>query len=185
MKFLKYLLGIVVFLLVGFLTMGLLTPEVAYDCEIVVEKPLAECWAVSQDPDKMSEWLIGYQKMEEVSGTPGTVGAVSDIYFNHDGQEMVIRETITEIVAEESVSMTFTSDFMNMDYTLRMESVDGNTKMSSSTTATGNGFISKSIMALVASSMKGQEETNLGMLKQSIENNAKDYFPVEDSLTEE
>lgn len=182
MKFLKYLLGLVVFLLLGFFTMGLLTPDVSYDCEIVVDKPLTESWAVSQDPDKMSEWLVGYQKMEPVSGTPGTVGAVSDIYFNHDGQEMVIRETITEIVADESISMTFTSDFMDMDYTLRMESIDGKTNISSNTTAVGNGLFSKSIMALVGSSMITQEETNLSYLKVCIESNTKDYFPVEESL---
>jgi uncharacterized protein YndB with AHSA1/START domain len=182
MKFLKYLLGFVVFLLVGFFTMGLLTAEVSYDCDIVVDKPLAECWAVSQDPDKISEWLMGFEKMEHISGTPGTVGAVSDIYFNHDGQEMVIRETITEIVADESISMTFTSDFMDMDYTLSMASVDGKTKISSNTTAVGNGLFSKSIMALVGSSMITQEETNLSYLKACIESNSKDYFPVEESL---
>lgn len=184
MKFFKYLLGIIAFLLIGFLAMGFFTPEVSYDCDIVVDKPLEESWAVSQDPEKIGEWLSGFQKIEHISGTPGTVGAVSDFYFSTDGQEMVIRETINEIVANESVSMFFTTEFMNMDYTLNMASIDGKTKISSSTTTTGNSLISKSIMALVASSIKAQEETNLDLLKKTIENNSKDYFPVEEILTE-
>lgn len=184
MKYLKYTLGIIAILVIGFFLMGLVKPELSYECEILVEKPLAESWAVSQDEEKMSEWLIGFQKIEPVSGTPSTVGAVSDIYFNTDGEEMTIRETITEIVSDESISMFFTSDFMNMDYKLTMTPVDGKTKISSSTTAMGNGMFSKSIMALMGGSVKAQEETNLSHLKKTIEQNTKNYFPTNDDIIE-
>ncbi len=175
MKILKYILGILAILIIGFFLLGVIKSEQSYDCEIMVDKPLAESWAVSQDASKMSEWLEGFQKFEHVSGTPNTVGAVSDVHFITDGQEMTIRETITEIVPDKSVSMTFTSDFMEMDYTLAMESVDGKTKISSSTKAIGNGAVSKSIMALMSSALKVQEETNLASLKKTIEENSKNY----------
>lgn len=177
MKYLKYILGILAILIIGFFLLGLIKPELSYDCEIIVDKPLAESWAVTQDEEKMSEWLNGFQKIEHVSGTPETVGAVSDVYFVTDGQEMTIRETITAIAPNESISMTFTSDFMDMDYKLNMNSIDGKTKISSSTNAKGNGMFSKSIMALIGSSIKAQEETNLANLKRTIENNTKNYFP--------
>jgi carbon monoxide dehydrogenase subunit G len=179
MKYLKYILGILVILIIGFFLLGVFKAEVSYDCEIMVDKPLAESWAVSQDEEKMSDWLKGFQKVEPVSGTPGTVGAVADVYFITDGQEMIIRETITEIVPDESISMSFTSDFMNMDYKLVMTPVDGKTKLSSSTTAIGNGMVSKSLMALMGSSIKAQEETNLANLKNTIEANSKSYSPTE------
>lgn len=178
MKYLKYILGIVAILVIGFFLLGVIKSEIAYDCEIIVDKPLAESWAVSQDEQKMSDWLEGFQKFEHVSGTPNEVGAVSDVYFITDGQEMTIRETITDIVPDESVSMSFESDFMDMDYKLAMEAVDGKTKISSSTKAIGNGVVSKSIMALMSSSIKAQEETNLKSLKKTIEANVKNYFPV-------
>lgn len=179
MKYLKYILGILAILIIGFFLLGVIKSELAYECEILVDKPLAESWAVSQDEEKLSQWLEGLQKIEHVSGTPGTVGAVSDVYFIDNGQEMVIRETITDIGPDESVSMTFTSDFMDMDYNLAMKSVDGKTKISSNTTATGNGMISKSIMALMANSIKAQEETNLMSLKKTIEANSKNYGTVQ------
>lgn len=179
MKYLKYILGILAVLVIGFFLLGLIKPELSYECEIMVDKSLRESWAVSQDQEKMSEWLDGFQKTEHVSGSPGTVGAVSDVYFITDGEEMTIRETITDIVPDESISMSFTSDFMDMDYKLTMKSVDGKTKISSNTTAIGNGVVSKSIMALMGSSIKAQEETNLTSLKNTIENNVKNYFPIE------
>lgn len=179
MKYLKYILGLIAILIIGFFLLGLIKPELSYDCEIMVDKPLAESWAVSQDEEKLADWLDGFQKVEQISGTPGTVGAISDVYFITDGQEMTIRETITTIVPDESVSMLFTSDFMDMDYKLTMKSVDGKTKINSSTICKGNGLISKSIITLVGSSIKTQEETNLSNLKSTIEQNSKDYFPTE------
>lgn len=176
MKYLKYILGLIAILVIGFFLMGIIKPELSYDCEIIVDKPAAESWALVQDEERMSEWLPGFQKIEHLSGTPGTVGAVSLVYFDNDGQQMSIRETITEIVPDKSISMTFEDDFMNMDYKMSLTSIDGKTKINSSTTAVGNGTISKSIMALMGGSIKAQEDTNLVNLKKVIEQNTKDYF---------
>ena len=175
MKFLKYLLGIIAVLVVLFFLLGMIKSEVSYSNEIMVDKPLSESWAVSQDESKMKDWLEGLQKVEHVSGTPGKVGSVSDIYFINEGEEMVIRETITEIVPNESVAMTFTSDFMDMDYKLTMTSEDNKTKISSSTTCQGNGMVSKSLIAMMGGTMESQEQTNLNNLKKTIENNNTSY----------
>ena len=175
MKYLKYILGIIGILFLVFLALGLFKPEISYDCEIVVDKPIAEAWAVTQDEEKLSDWLPTIQKVEHISGTPGTVGAVSDVHFDNDGQMMTIRETITDLVPEQSISMTYTSDFMNMDYTLKMTADNGKTRINSSTTTEGNGLISKSMMVLIAGSIKAQEETNLANLKKTIESNVKEY----------
>ena len=78
MKYLKYILGIIAVLLIVFLALGLFKPELKYDCEITVDKPVAESWAVIQDEDKLSEWLEGLQKIDHISGTPGKVGAVKN-----------------------------------------------------------------------------------------------------------
>lgn len=175
MKYLKYILGILAILVIGFFLMGIINPELNYEFEIIVEKPAAESWAVVQDDERMSEWLPGFLKNEHISGTPGTVGAVSRVYFDNDGQQMSIKETITDIVPDESISMTFEDDFMNMDYQMSLSEIDGKTKINTSTTAVGNGMISKSIMALMGGSIKAQEETNLANLKRTIEQNTKDY----------
>lgn len=171
MKYLKYGLMAIAILIIGFFILGLIKPQVSYQCEIIVDKSLAESWTVSQDESKMAAWLEGFQRIDHVSGSPGTVGAVSDVYFITDGQEMVIRETIKEIIPNQSMSMSFASEFMDMEYRLAMEAIDGKTKISSTTAAVGNGIISKSIMALMSGSIKAQEETNLSKLKETIENN--------------
>lgn len=179
MKYLKYTIGIIAILAIVFLALGLIKPKITYECEITVEKPTTESWAVLQDQEKLSEWLPGFQKLEHISGTSGTAGAVSKVYFDNDGQSMAIKETITGIVPNESISMWYESDFMNMDYKLNITSVNGKTKINSSTIAEGNSIISKSIMALMGSSLKKQEETNLSNLKKTIEQNTKNYLQTE------
>ena len=175
MKYLKYILGTIAALIVSFLLIGIINPTVSYDCAIIVDKPLAESWNVMQDQDQMAKWLEGFQRVEHISGQPGTVGAVSNVHFVTDGQAMAIKETITAIQPNESMEMLFESDFMNMDYKLEMTSIDGKTKINSTTDAKGNGMLSKSIMALMGSALKEQEETNLTNLKNTIEANTKNY----------
>jgi len=175
MKFLKYTLIVIALLVAGFFLLGMVKSELTYDCEIIIDKPLAESWAVSQDDTKLKDWLEGFQKNEHISGTPGTVGAVSDIYFIQDGEEMSIRETIKEINPNKSISMLFEMDFMNIDYTMTMVNVDGNTKISSNSVVTGNGMFAKSFIALIGSTFSAQEDNNLNNLKQVIEKNSDSY----------
>lgn len=179
MKIIKYLLGGIALIIVVFLALGFLKPEISYDCEVWVEKPMKEAWAVTQDKTKLKDWLEGFQKVEHISGTPGTIGAVSNVYFNTDGQQMVIEETITGFVPNKSISMSFGSDFMNMDYQLSMSRQEGKTKISSSTIAVGNGMFSKSIMVLLSTSIRAEEEKNLSNLKRVIEENSYNYFETE------
>jgi len=176
MKYIKYILGIIAVLVIVFFLIGIIKPELTYEAEIEVDKPLTEAWAVSQDEGKMGDWLDGFQRIEHISGTPGTVGAVSDVYFVTEGQEMIIRETITDIVPEKSCSMKFSNEFMDMDYTIYMTPVNGKTKISSTTTVMGNGMVSRSMSALFSGTFKEQEQTNLANLKKTIESNSKDYM---------
>jgi carbon monoxide dehydrogenase subunit G len=176
MKYLKYAIGIIAILLIGFLALGFIKPNVNYECEILVDKNSNESWEVLQDVEKLPEWLQGFQKIEHISGTPGEVGAVSMVYFDYEGESMSIKETITNVVPNESISMLYESEFMNMEYKLSFTSINKTTKIITITTAEGNGIISKSILALMGSTLKHQEEENLINLKKAIEQNTKNYF---------
>src|SRR5690606_20776416 len=124
---------IIALLIIVFLAIGLIKPNVTYECEIMIEKSIEESWAVLQDTEKLPEWLPGFQKIEHISGTPGTKGAVSKVYFDNNGESMTIQETITDIAPSESISMKYESDFMDMDYKLTVTSVNGKTMINSST----------------------------------------------------
>jgi len=177
MKYLKYLLYLILALVIIFFGKGLLTPSVSYESEIVVNKPAAEAWAVMSDESQLSKWISGYIKSDLVSGTANTVGAVSNVYVEDQGQEMVMQETITGMTPNERMAMTFTMDFMDMDYELLFNEKDGKTTITSKSTTKGNGLFAKSIISFMPGSMKAQEDENMGKLKKVIEENTKNYFP--------
>lgn len=169
MKFLKYLLFAILALVIVFFVAGLLRPSITYYSEIEVDHPPAKCWEVMSDTTKLADWLTGYQRSELLSGTANTPGAVSNIYFNNNGQEMVIKETMKEIRPNELMAMDFETDFMNMEYKFMFEDMGGKTKISSETISRGNGVFARSMVAFLKGTMQGQEDENMAKLKAVIE----------------
>ena len=177
MKFLKYFVAVLVLLMILFIGKGLLTPSISYKSEVTVDKSVEETWAVMSDVTKLPDWIKGFKKSELVSGTANTVGAVSNIYIEEGGEEMIMQETITAIKPKEQLAMKFTMDFMDMDYEMLLKEKDGKTYIETETKTVGNGMIAKSIVSFMTSAMKTQEDENLNNLKQVIEANTKNYFP--------
>lgn len=178
MKYLKYILIVIVVLLLAFFGRGLMTPSISYDSEVTVNKSVEESWAVMSDQSRVTEWLKEIKRFEAVSGTPNTVGAVTNIYVENEGQEMVMQETITAIEEFEKIAMTFTMDFMDMNYEMVLEEIEDGTKIKSNSVVKGNGFFAKAMVAWMGGPMKEQEDHNLNNLKSVIENNTIDYFPL-------
>lgn len=178
MKILKFLLAIVLLLIVFFVGKGLLTPSIYYESEVVVNKPAKEAWAVMSDEVNLPKWIKGFKRTKHISGVENTVGAISHIYVDEGGQEMMMKETITDVKPYELMAMKFTMDFMNMDYEMHFNETNGKTTIKTKSTTKGNGIFSKSIISFMPSSMKAQEDENLGKLKKLIEENTKNYFPI-------
>ena len=179
MKYLKYLLGIIALLFVLFIGKGIISPTVTYDCEIVVDKPIQEAWAVMNDESKVAQWLKGMKKMEHISGEKGAVGAVTKYTFEQDGQESIILETMKTIRPNEQVAMDFImEDVMTMDYKMDLIEKNGKTHLKSSTIAEGEGMFMRSMISFMESSMQAQEDENMNNLKKLIEENTTDYFPA-------
>lgn len=178
MKFLKYILGIIVLLGILFIAKGFLTPTITYDSEIQVDKPVKEAWAVMNDESKVSQWLKGITDMEHVSGEKGSVGAVTKYTFLENGTESIIFETIKSINPNEHVAMDFEmKDVMNIDYKVNFVEKDGKTNINSTSTVTGLGMFMRSMVSFMKGTMQAQEDENLGNLKKLIEANTTNYFP--------
>jgi len=177
MKYLKYLLILIVVLVLVFIGKGFFTSSIAYKNEVVVNKPANESWAVMSDEANLPKWLKGFKKTELIKGTANTVGAVSKVFVEENGREMIMEETITAIKPNEHLAMTFTMDFMDMQYEIFFKENDGKTTINSKSTVSGNGILYKSMVSFMQGSMKEQEEENLKSLKKIIEENTKNYFP--------
>lgn len=176
MKYLKYIISIIFLLVLIFFGMGIYTTSVIYECEVTVDKTVKEAWAVMQDESKASDWILGYQKTEHISGTPRTKGAVSNVYVLDQGEETVMKETIMAIETNKLIAMSFAMDFMDMNYEMQLQENGNSTIIKTKSKIYGNGIFAKSIIAFMPKSMKAQEEENLNNLKKIIEANTKNYL---------
>lgn len=177
MKYLKYLLGLLILLTLIFFGRGLLTPSVSYESEIVVDKPLKEAWEVMQDESKIQEWLQEITEVKHVSGVKGTVGAVTEYTFMQAGQESKVLETIKSITPQKQITMNFEAPgAMDMAYQVDYQSEGDKTKIKSTTEVTGQGFAMKCLIPWIQGSMLSQEEQNMSNLQKLINENTTNYF---------
>ena len=178
MKILKYLIGILAFLIIGFILIGVIKPTISYGNEIEVNKPVQEAWAVMTDESKTKLWLTDLKSSELLSGKAGEVGAVSKIIMAPEGEdEMVITETITANKKNEHMGFAFDADVMKSNLDLYFFEKNGKIFIRSNAIATGKGMIWKSIFAISKSFMLESDLKIMNNLKKVIEENTTDYFP--------
>lgn len=63
--------------------------------EIVINRSRAEVWKLFDNVDNMKKWQPTLKKFELQNGTPGQVGAVSQLTYEENGREIVLIETIS------------------------------------------------------------------------------------------
>lgn len=171
MKTLKYLLMALLVLVGLFFGNGMVNSTVEYQNDVQVNATNLKTWYVMGDTSKMGLWLPGFKRLEHVSGRPQTVGAVSHIYFEENGEEGRIVETITDVALLRSLAMDFDTDYMKMKYEVSTSSDGEKTQIKSSSIVTSENFFFKSLFVLMPSMLQEQEQTNLVNLKKAIENN--------------
>ncbi|MCP4971366.1 MAG: hypothetical protein GY932_12340 [Arcobacter sp.] len=79
-----------------------------------------------------------------------------------------MEETVTAVTPNEHLAMSFTMDFMDMDYEMLLIEKDGKTTIKSKSTTSGNGILAKSMVSFMTSAMEAQEDENLNNLKTLI-----------------
>ena len=118
MKYLKYLLYLVLGLIVCLLLIGTFIKKVEYSSHVSVNKPLKEVWAVYQDEGKMRDWLEGFESIELVKGNRNDIGSEYIVKMNQEGQTFEIKETLKSYKEFENINFDFYNEMMLMNCSL-------------------------------------------------------------------
>ena len=138
---------------------------------VIINRPIKEVWAFFKNPDTLKLWLGGFQRFEQVSGTPGTVGAKAKHYFLEKGKDLVMDEEIIEVIPEKKFVGTLSSPMMVNTVTNYFNDLGNNqTEYSLSSDTQFKGFFWKQIGPLMKSEFKKRQENDLQRLKQVLEN---------------
>jgi uncharacterized protein YndB with AHSA1/START domain len=141
---------------------------------VIINKPIREVWDFFKNPDNLKLWLGRFQRFEQVSGTPGTVGAKAKHYFIEKGKELVLEEEIMEVIPEKKLMGTLGSPMMVNTVTNYFNDLPNNkTEYSLSSDTQFKGFFWKQIGPLMKGEFKRRQENDLQKLKQVLENENK------------
>ena len=178
MKVLKYVIGFLLFLLVGFFLLGIFKPSIQYTNEIDVNKPANEAFAVMMDESKMNQWLEGYKGSKTLEGQPNEVGTKFEVTVEDNGEDIVMLETITAYEEGKRYAFELDNEVLHSAMDLRFTPLDEKaTRITSTTQMQGNNMMYKSMFALMSGMMKAHDVQNLERLKAVIESNTTNYFP--------
>ena len=137
---------------------------------VIINRPIKEVWAFFKNPDTLKLWLGGLQRLEHISGTPGTVGAKAKHYFLEKGKELVMEEEILEEIPEKKFVGTLSSPMMVNTVTNYFNDLgNSQTEYSLSSDTQFKGFFWKQIGPLMKSEFKKRQENDLQRLKQVLE----------------
>ena len=64
--------------------------------EVIVNADRSTVWDAFDNPDNISKWQATLKSITHKSGTPGEIGAITELVYDEDGRELVMTETITE-----------------------------------------------------------------------------------------
>jgi len=137
---------------------------------VIINRPIKEVWDFFKDPNTLKLWLGGFQRYEQVSGTPGTVGAKAKHYFIERGKELVLDEEIIEVIPEKKFLGTLGSPMMVNTVTNYFNDLGNNkTEYSLSSDTQFKGFFWKQVGPLMKGEFKKRQQNDLQKLKQVLE----------------
>jgi uncharacterized protein YndB with AHSA1/START domain len=137
---------------------------------VIINRPIKEVWEFFKDPNNLKLWLGGFQRYEQVSGTPGTVGAKAKHYFIERGKELVLDEEIIEVIPEKKFLGILGSPMMVNTVTNYFNDFGNDqTEYSLSSDTQFKGFFWKQVGPLMKGEFKKRQENDLQKLKRVLE----------------
>jgi hypothetical protein len=64
--------------------------------DVIIDADKETVWAAFDDTNKLAKWQPTLKSFTHKSGTPGDVGAISELVYDENGRDVVLLETITE-----------------------------------------------------------------------------------------
>ncbi|MCA9717473.1 MAG: SRPBCC family protein [Myxococcales bacterium] len=168
-KVLKFVLGLVLVLVLGFFAAGLVIPTLSYETSVEVERPVETAWRVFMDGERMSQWMTNLQRVETIAGEPGMVGSQFRLVFDENGEEVVVSEMVTEVRKHEVYAFTIESDSVGGNAAVRFEDLGMRTRVTIRNELQGQNPVWQSLIVISQGFMRDRQLEQLNKLKQLIE----------------
>lgn len=170
MQYLRYLGFFLIFLVLGFLAMGVFNSRFSTDLETTVQASPVKVREALLDTSDASRWMNNYLQTDFVQGKRSTVGDVSMISFKDEqGRIMTVKERITGM-SDEVLQMEWEHERFVLQFEYLSTATDSGTQLKLRFSGQGKGLLYRSMFAFIKSSLIAGQEANLNNLKAFLEN---------------
>ncbi|HNQ61665.1 MAG TPA: hypothetical protein PKJ62_04680 [Bacteroidia bacterium] len=168
-KFLKITGLVLVALAIIFFSLGLVSPNVTYTSEILINKPLAETFRKYNDPGTLKQWIPEMKSFEIVEIKPGMVGTKLKMIIENDGQTMELNEEVIAFEENKLVGLSFDAGMMHKTDMVEFVQTEDGTLIRGNYTCTGSNLFYKSLFSLFKTQFKSIDEGYLKNFKAFVE----------------
>ncbi|MGB6267429.1 MAG: SRPBCC family protein, partial [Olleya sp.] len=98
-----------------------------YTVQVIINKPLQECFKLLDDHENMKHWQEGLVSYEHISGDPGTVNAKMKLNYLFGRRKMSLTETITYKEKNKAFHFNFNGKGMHNIQENYFEAINDNT----------------------------------------------------------
>lgn len=168
-KILIGLLIVVIGLAVIFFAPAFLKPVITQESHVTINKPQKEVWTKFMDSSKMGKWLIGFKRIETISGAPEAVGSKYKIVLEENGQQFEAIETVKAVEENEKFVFELAADAFTDEITVTLVNKGLTTEVVQSENVKVDGIFYRAMFFWMQSWMKERSQANLNNLKKYIE----------------
>lgn len=169
MNWIKYILIFIVFLIVGFLIMGLLNDE--FESEYRLEIPVSpeHLKEAMLDTSSIKRWMYGLYKVETLEGHRSAEGDISRLSFrNDDGRVMTVKETLVA-VKDTQIAWSWDHEKFRLDFDYRIAVIEQGSQLRLTLKGKAHSIFFRSMFAFMKAGIAEGQKGNLERLKEYCE----------------
>ena len=168
-KFLKVTGIIILLLTVVFFSLGLIFPQVTYNAEVMVNKPVTEVFRKYNDPGTLSKWIPEMKSLEIIEIKSGMVGTKMKMIIENEGQKMELMEEVIAFEENKLIGLTFNAGAMNKVDHVEFIASGETTTIKGTYTYTGSNLFYKSLFSLFKGQFQSIDQSYLNNFKAFVE----------------
>ncbi len=164
MKALKIILGLVSGLVVAFVLVGFMIPELNFTTTVRASRSVDVTFDVFTNVDLMDQWLEGFESIEILSGEPEEIGSKFRVRFNDDGTEIEFTEELKTFEEGKAYGFLMDAGFFTNDTMFSFSEESGETTIRASNSMIGSSWYMRSLLPFMKSDMQRQQVETLQAL---------------------
>jgi len=166
--------GLVLLLLLGGLaTCGLLTPTISHSLEVTVNRPVIPVFTKLVAVNDAPQWIRGLERAEPIgfNPIPGLPVGSYNLFYSKGISSRTFRMDIKEVDPLEKVKVRMSNGMMELECTAIFTPQGDRTLLSLETICKGRGTLSKMVLPYFKWRLASETEENIARFKEILERN--------------